>query len=115
MRISDWSSDVCSSDLAFKLSQLDDRFHFLKSGARVVDLGCAPGGWTQVVAERCGGGGSINGIDLVVVEPVSGAELMVGDYLAEDAPQRPKATTGGAADMVLTDMAAHAKIGRAIV
>src|SRR3546814_2446353 len=108
MRISDWSSDVCSSDLAFKLSQLDDRFHFLKSGARVVDLGCAPGGWTQVVAERCGGGGRIIGIDLVEVEPVSGAELMVGDFLAEDAPQRLKAALGGPADVVLSDMAAHA-------
>src|SRR3546814_9773649 len=87
------------SRAAFKLSQLDDRFHFLKSGARVVDLGCAPGGWTQVVAERCGGGGRIIGIDLVEVEPVSGAELMVGDFLAEDAPQRLKAALGGPADV----------------
>ncbi|GAB4367180.1 MAG: RlmE family RNA methyltransferase [Kiloniellaceae bacterium] len=96
------------SRAAFKLSQLDDRFHFLKSGARVVDLGCAPGGWTQVVVERCGRGAKVVGIDLIEVEPVEGATLMVGDFLDEDAPDRLKAALGGPADVVLTDMAAHA-------
>src|SRR3546814_14975749 len=97
MRISDWSSDVCSSDL----------FHFLKPGVRVVNLGCAPGGWTQVVVERCGRSGRIVGIDLTEVEPIPGAELMVGDFLAEEAPERLKTALGGPADVVLSDMAAH--------
>jgi 23S rRNA (uridine2552-2'-O)-methyltransferase len=96
------------SRAAFKLAQLDDRFHFLKNGARVVDLGCAPGGWTQVVVERCGRSAKVVGIDLIEVEPISGAELMVGDFLDEDAPDRLKTALGGSADVVLTDMAAHA-------
>lgn len=96
------------SRAAFKLAQLDDRFHFLKKGARVVDLGCAPGGWTQVAVERCGRQGRIVGIDLLEVEPIPGAELMVGDFLAGDAPDRLKNALGGPADVVLSDMAAHA-------
>jgi 23S rRNA (uridine2552-2'-O)-methyltransferase len=96
------------SRAAFKLSQLDDRFKFLKPGARVVDLGCAPGGWTQVVVERCGRKAHIVGIDLTEVEPISGAELLVGDFLDEDAPDRLKAALGGPADVVLSDMAAPA-------
>ncbi len=101
------------SRAAFKLAQLDDRFHFLKPGAKVVDLGCAPGGWVQVVAERCGRAAKIVGIDLLEVEAISGAELLVGDFLDEDAPQRLKEALGGSADIVLSDMAAsstgHAK------
>jgi len=101
------------SRAAFKLSQLDDRFRFLKSGARVVDLGCAPGGWAQVVVERCGRSGRIVGIDLSEVEPIPGVDLLVGDFLDEDAPERLKAALGGPADVVLSDMAApstgHAK------
>ncbi|WP_193370790.1 RlmE family RNA methyltransferase [Pelagibius marinus] len=101
------------SRAAFKLIQLDDRFHFLKSGARIVDLGCAPGGWLQVVAERCGRSGRIVGIDLQEVEPVTGADLLVGDFLDDDAPDRLKTALGGPADVVLSDMAAsstgHAK------
>ncbi|MEO3429608.1 RlmE family RNA methyltransferase [Pelagibius sp. CAU 1746] len=101
------------SRAAFKLAQLDDRFHFLKSGARIVDLGCAPGGWLQVLAERCGRSGRIVGIDLQEVEPVAGADLLVGDFLDEDAPDRLKTALGGPADIVLSDMAAsstgHAK------
>jgi 23S rRNA (uridine2552-2'-O)-methyltransferase len=101
------------SRAAFKLSQLDDRFRFLKSGARVVDLGCAPGGWAQVVVERCGRSARIVGIDLTEVEPIPGVDLLVGDFLDEDAPERLKAALGGPADVVLSDMAApstgHAK------
>ena len=101
------------SRAAFKLAQLDDRFHFLKSGARVVDLGCAPGGWLQVVVERCGRSARIVGIDLQEVEPVTGATLLVGDFLDEDAPDRLKTALDGPADVVLSDMAApstgHAK------
>jgi 23S rRNA (uridine2552-2'-O)-methyltransferase len=101
------------SRAAFKLAQLDDRFHFLKSGARVVDLGCAPGGWAQVVVERCGRSGWIVGIDLSEVEPITGVDLLIGDFLDEDAPARLKTAMGDPADVVLSDMAApstgHAK------
>ncbi|WP_422367507.1 RlmE family RNA methyltransferase [Pelagibius sp.] len=101
------------SRAAFKLAQLDDRLHFLKTGARVVDLGCAPGGWVQVVAERCGRAARIVGIDLLEVEPVTGADLLIGDFLDDDAPDRLKTALGGPADVVLSDMAAsstgHAK------
>ncbi len=101
------------SRAAFKLAQLDDRLHFLKSGVRVVDLGCAPGGWVQVVAERCGRSTRIVGIDLLEVEPITGADLLVGDFLDDDAPDRLKVALGGPADVVLSDMAAastgHAK------
>ncbi len=96
------------SRAAFKLAQLDDRFRFLKKGARVVDLGCAPGGWLQVVVERCGRGAHIVGIDLQEVEPIAGVELLAGDFLDEDAPARLKAALGGPADVVLSDMAAPA-------
>ncbi len=96
------------SRAAFKLAQLDDRFHFLKNGARVVDLGCAPGGWTQVVVERCGRSVRVVGIDLAEVEAIPGADLLVGDFLDEDAPERLKTALGGPADVVLSDMAAHA-------
>ena len=96
------------SRAAFKLAQLDDRFRFLKSGARVVDLGCAPGGWLQVVVERCGRAAHVVGIDLLEVEPVPGAHLLVGDFLDDDAPDRLTAGLGGAADLVLSDMAASA-------
>ena len=96
------------SRAAFKLTQLDDRFRFLKNGARVIDLGCAPGGWAQVVVERCGRSARVVGIDLLEVEPIAGVDLMVGDFLDEAAPDRLKAALGGPADVVLTDMAAHA-------
>ena len=101
------------SRAAFKLAQLDDRFKFLKAGARVVDLGCAPGGWCQVVVERCGRSGRVVGIDLQEVEPITGVDLLVGDFLDEDGPERLKTALGGPADVVLSDMAAsstgHAK------
>jgi 23S rRNA (uridine2552-2'-O)-methyltransferase len=105
------------SRAAFKLIQLDDRFGFLLPGKRVIDLGAAPGGWTQVAVERClpkdgksGGGkqGRVIGIDLTPMEAIPGAELLTGDFLADDATQRLKAALGGAADVVLSDMAAPA-------
>lgn len=96
------------SRAAFKLAELDDRFHFLKPGGRVVDLGAAPGGWTQVALERVGPKGRVVGIDLQPIDPLAGAELLVGDFLDEDAPDRLKDILGGPADVVLTDMAAAA-------
>lgn len=96
------------SRAAFKLIELDDKFHVLKPGARVVDLGAAPGGWTQVSMQRIGAKGHVVGIDLLEIEAVAGADLLQGDFLDDDAPDRIKALLGGPADVVLSDMAASA-------
>ena len=103
------------SRAAFKLLQLDDQFRFLKPGARVVDLGAAPGGWTQVAVERVkagtkGGKGSgvVIGIDLTPVEPIAGATVLAKDFYDDDAPAELTALLGGPADVVLSDMAALA-------
>jgi 23S rRNA (uridine2552-2'-O)-methyltransferase len=99
------------SRAAFKLLQLDERFHFLKPGGRVVDLGAAPGGWTQVAVDRvCNedGRGKVIGIDLLPFDPITGAEIIELDFMDESAPDRLKALLGGGADVVLSDMAASA-------
>ena len=99
------------SRAAFKLLQLDDQFHFLKPGARVVDLGAAPGGWTQVSVERTRagtGGGIVVGIDVTPVEPIAGATLLAKDFYDDDAPEVLKRELAGPADVVLSDMAASA-------
>ncbi|MEE8534954.1 MAG: RlmE family RNA methyltransferase [Kiloniellales bacterium] len=96
------------SRAAFKLAQMDDRFHFLKRGARVVDLGAAPGGWCQVALERCGRSGVVVGIDLVELEPLPGAILLLGDLWSEGVAGRIGAALGGPADALLSDMAAPA-------
>jgi len=99
------------SRAAFKLLELDDRFQFLKPGGRVVDLGAAPGGWTQVAAARSraeSGRGRVVGIDLLAMDPVPGATLVHGDFLSERAPEAIKDALGGPADVVLSDMAAPA-------
>lgn len=100
------------SRAAFKLIELDDRFEFLKPGQKVVDLGCAPGGWTQVAAERIDAeknpNGHVIGIDLQDVEEIPGATLLVGDFMDNDAPDRLKEAIGGPVDVVLSDMAASA-------
>ncbi len=94
------------SRAAFKLKELDDRFHFLAKGSRVVDLGAAPGGWTQVAVERVGPKGKVVGMDILEYDPVPGAICMQGDFLAEDSPDRLKEALGGLADVVISDMAA---------
>ena len=94
------------SRAAFKLQQLDDKFHFLKAGTRVVDLGCAPGGWCQIAVERVGARGKVVGIDYLETEPVAGAEILQLDFLDPSAPDRLKAALDGPADVVLSDMAA---------
>jgi len=97
------------SRAAFKLIELDDRFHFLKRGARVVDLGAAPGGWTQVAAKRIGaeeGRGKLVAADILAMEPVAGATVLQLDFLDAAAPARIIAELGGQADIVLSDMAA---------
>ncbi len=99
------------SRAAFKLLQLDDQFHFLKSGGRVIDLGAAPGGWTQVSVERVKPGkgtGTVIGIDLTPIEPVPGATVLAKDFYDADSPAQLKELLGGPADVVLSDMAAAA-------
>lgn len=100
---------------AFKLVQLDDRFRFLKPGARVVDLGCAPGGWLQVAAERVnalgerpGKRGFVLGVDLQEIEQVPGTTAHVLDFLSEGADEAVRGWLGGPADVVMSDMAAAA-------
>jgi len=91
------------SRAAFKLIELDEKFALLKPGIRVVDLGAAPGGWSQVAVKR--GAGKIVGVDLLAVDPVAGAELIQGDFNDPDMPARLSALMGGPADLVLSDMA----------
>ncbi len=96
------------SRAAFKLIDLDNQFHLLKRGARVVDLGAAPGGWTQVATAKVGKTGKVVGIDITPVDPVPGAEIIAMDFLEEDAPARLKELLDGEADLVMSDMAASA-------
>ncbi|GFZ79432.1 ribosomal RNA large subunit methyltransferase E [Elstera cyanobacteriorum] len=104
------------SRAAFKLVQLDEKFKLLGPGKRVVDLGAAPGGWTQVAIARVGsdkGRGRVVGLDILPMEPIPGADLIQADFLAPDAPDQLRALLGGGADVVMSDMAApttgHAK------
>ena len=94
------------SRAAFKLLQLDDRFHLLAPGRRVLDLGCAPGGWSQVAVERGGGTSTVVGVDLNDTDPVPGAMILRGDFRDEATAARLRAALGGPADLVLSDMAA---------
>lgn len=90
---------------AFKLLELDDRYDFIKGSKRVVDLGCAPGGWTQILTTKLPAGTQIIGIDLQEVEPIAGAELWVMDFLDADAEERLMAELDGPVDLVVSDMA----------
>ncbi len=94
------------SRAAFKLLELDEKFKVLKPGARIVDLGCAPGGWLQVAVKALGKNATVVGIDYLNVPPVAGAEILEMDFLDEAAPGRLKEMLGGKADLVLSDMAA---------
>ena len=94
------------SRAAYKLIELDERFHFLKGNERIVDLGIAPGGWTQVVRQRLPRS-IVVGIDLLPTDPIDGAVILQMDFLAEDAPDRLREALGGPADLVLSDMAAN--------
>jgi 23S rRNA (uridine2552-2'-O)-methyltransferase len=94
------------SRAAFKLAELDDRYRFLKPGGRIVDLGAAPGGWTQIAVERVGETGKIVAVDLQAMDPIPGAAILKLDFLAEDAPAKIRAALGGPADVVMSDMAA---------
>ncbi len=101
-------SEGYRSRAAYKLVEIDDKAKFLKRGARVVDLGAAPGGWSQVAAERVGAKGKVVAIDLLDVETIPGVDFMQLDFLAGDAPEKLKAMLGGPADIVLSDMAGNA-------
>lgn len=99
---------------AYKIMELDDKFRFLVPGARVVDLGCAPGGWCQVAVKRVNALGEkagkkigmVLGIDLQEVEPIAGAEIHQLDFMSDDADEKVKEWLGGKADVVMSDMAA---------
>jgi 23S rRNA (uridine2552-2'-O)-methyltransferase len=91
------------SRAAFKLIELDERFHLIRPGMRVVDLGAAPGGWTQVAVKQ--GAASVVGVDLLPVDPIGGAVMLVGDFSDVEVQDRLVEMLGGKADLVLSDMA----------
>ena len=99
---------------AFKILELDEKYRFLVPGARVVDLGCAPGGWCQVAVKRVNALGeksgkkigTVLGVDLQEVEPIAGAEIHQLDFMDDDADEKVKTWLGGKADVVMSDMAA---------
>jgi 23S rRNA (uridine2552-2'-O)-methyltransferase len=101
---------------AYKILELDDKYGFLKPGARVVDLGCAPGGWCQVAVARVNAlgenakkpVGTVLGVDLQEVETIAGADIHVLDFLSDEADALVKGWLGGKADVVMSDMAAAA-------
>ncbi len=94
------------SRAAYKLIELDERFHFLRGAKRVIDLGIAPGGWTQVVRRVCPQA-AVVGIDLLPTDPIDGAIILQMDFMAEEAPALLAEALGGPADIVLSDMAAN--------
>ncbi|MFP5454407.1 RlmE family RNA methyltransferase [Rhizorhabdus sp.] len=94
------------SRAAYKLTELDERFHFLRGARRVIDLGIAPGGWTQVVRRVCPQA-AVVGIDLLPTDPIDGAIILQMDFMAEEAPALLAEALGGPADIVLSDMAAN--------
>jgi 23S rRNA (uridine2552-2'-O)-methyltransferase len=99
------------SRAAYKLLDIDEKYRLFKPGQRVVDLGAAPGGWSQVAAKEVGspeGKGRVVGIDLLPTEPLPGVEFITLDFLDANAPDRLMALLGGPADVVMSDMAANA-------
>jgi 23S rRNA (uridine2552-2'-O)-methyltransferase len=100
------------SRAAYKLAEIDDKYRLLKPGARVVDLGAAPGGWSAVAAERVGRNGRVIALDVLAMKPIAGVEFLEMDFLDAGAPDRLKSMlrreTDETADVVLSDMAANA-------
>jgi 23S rRNA (uridine2552-2'-O)-methyltransferase len=99
------------SRAAYKLIEIDDKYRLLKAGGRVVDLGAAPGGWSETAAQRVGaarGKGKVVAIDILGMAPIDGVEFLHLDFLDPAAPERLAALLGGGADVVLSDMAANA-------
>jgi 23S rRNA (uridine2552-2'-O)-methyltransferase len=95
------------SRAAYKLIEMDERYHLLKTGQKILDLGAAPGGWSQYAVKKVGPKGRVIGIDLLDIDPIAGVEFTIMDFLEEDAPDRLKAMLGGLADGVMSDMAAN--------
>jgi len=91
------------SRAAFKLIEMDDRFHLIKPGMRVLDLGAAPGGWSQVARKR--GAAQVVALDLLPIDPIPGVDFLQGDFNDPDMPARLMALMGGPPDLVLSDMA----------
>ena len=99
-------ADGYRSRAAYKLLQLDEKFNLLRPGLRVLDLGAAPGGWSQVTVKAIGGKGSkLVAIDLLPMDPITGVDFLQLDFTDDDAPEKLKALMGGPADLVLSDMA----------
>jgi len=96
------------SRAAFKLTEIDDRLHVIRDGSRVIDLGAAPGGWVQVALKR--GALAVAGVDLLPIEPITGAELIEGDFTDPGVGERLLELLGGPPDLVLSDMA-HNTVG----
>ena len=102
--------DGYRSRAAYKLLEIDDKYRVLKSGMTVVDLGAAPGGWSQIAAKRVGsvdGKGKVIAIDLLEMPEIAGVTFAQLDFLADDAPEKLLAMMGGRADVVMSDMAAN--------
>jgi 23S rRNA (uridine2552-2'-O)-methyltransferase len=96
------------SRAAYKLTEIDDKYRVLKTGARVVDLGAAPGGWSDIATQRVGPSGRVIAIDILDMKPIAGVAFERLDFLDAAAPARLKMVLGGKADVVLSDMAANA-------
>jgi 23S rRNA (uridine2552-2'-O)-methyltransferase len=95
------------SRAAFKLLEIDEKFKILKPGQKIVDLGAAPGGWSQIAAKVVGPKGKVVGIDLLPIDPMAGVEFIQLDFLDESAPGKLIEMLGGPADVVMSDMAAN--------
>ena len=99
--------DGLRSRAAYKLTEIDDKYKVFKSGSRVVDLGAAPGGWSEIATKRVGAKGRIIALDILDMKPIPGVEFLHLDFLDNAAPNRLKELLGGPADVVLSDMAAN--------
>ena len=98
------------SRAAFKLIQLDEKYKFLGKGKTIVDLGCAPGGWTQIAVLRNKGSGQVVGLDILETEPIAGAVTIQQDFTEADAADKLKALLHGEADIVMSDMGISRRI-----
>lgn len=95
------------SRAAFKLIQLDEKYKFLGKGKTIVDLGCAPGGWTQLAVAKNKGLGQVIGLDILPTDDIAGATLIQADFTDDNAPEQIRELLNGKADIVLSDMAAN--------
>ena len=93
------------SRAAFKIIELDEKFHFFKQGMKVLDLGAAPGGWSQIASQRMGKNGKVVAIDLLPIDPIERTEIIQMDFLDDAAPDILKDMLGGSADIVMSDLA----------